>query len=84
MNYPTTPCDDHPSRKWEWDGYCFVCPGCVLNYGPESKAVQDECGECSATVWYDPNDPSGVTCEDEDLAVEHECDLDYEEDEDDT
>lgn len=28
--YPSKPCTDHPSRMWEWDGYGWVCAGCVL------------------------------------------------------
>lgn len=29
--YPETNCEKHPTRMWEWDGYCWVCPDCVLD-----------------------------------------------------
>lgn len=24
-------CEDHPNRMLEWDGFCWICPGCVLD-----------------------------------------------------
>lgn len=33
--YPETDCPLHPSRMWEWDGYCYICPSCVLGYPKE-------------------------------------------------
>lgn len=49
----------------------------------ETNVVSDECDECGQTIWYDANDESAVYCDDEDLAVEHECDYDYDEEEED-
>lgn len=48
----------------------------------ETTVVSDNCDECGQTIWYDADGGSGVYCEDEDLAVEHECDPDEWEDED--
>lgn len=48
----------------------------------ETTVVSDNCDECGQTIWYDPDDESSVYCDDEDLAVEHECDPDEWEDED--
>lgn len=48
---------------------------------PENGAVSDTCDNCGETVWYDPNDENGVSCDDSDLAVEHECDEDEDEEE---
>lgn len=29
-DYPAKSCPNHPSRIWEWDGYGWICVGCVV------------------------------------------------------
>lgn len=29
-SYPKTLCPYHPNLTWEWDGYGWVCSGCVV------------------------------------------------------
>jgi hypothetical protein len=38
MDYPEKPCVNHPSRMWEWDGYGWICVGCILQDPPEEIA----------------------------------------------
>ena len=47
----------------------------------ENGAVSDTCDDCGETIWYDPEDDSGVYCDTDDLSVEHECDPDEEDEE---
>lgn len=28
--YPTVNCPIHPNCLWEWDGYGWICSGCVI------------------------------------------------------
>lgn len=28
--YPKQDCPHHPNCLWEWDGYGWVCSGCVI------------------------------------------------------
>jgi hypothetical protein len=28
--YPESKCPSHPDLMWEWDGYGWICSGCVV------------------------------------------------------
>lgn len=47
----------------------------------EENVVSDNCEDCDEIIWYDANAAVVLYCDDEDLSIEHECDIDYEDDE---
>lgn len=43
IEYPETICLFHPNRMWEWDGYGWICAGCVLEpseYRPDFWVIE--------------------------------------------
>ena len=37
--YPEKPCNKHPRRMWEWDGYGWVCIDCVLGSATQVEVL---------------------------------------------
>ena len=38
-----TTCPTHPNRQLEWDGYCMVCPSCILDNYEDTSTHPIDC-----------------------------------------